>query len=189
MSRTISAGVMPFAVRLRAWAPGTRSPRMVAHPERNFRVMGHGLMGSKACATAVDSPDLLLKHGEVVGGGLRDFFRGPNEVLERALFRKPRGCEREDRGLADRLQRGSMGIAPARCLRPTYAETLRAVEAAGPVENRQRPRFSTAPWAPPTDTVPTAPTTHLRGLLGRAVSMGSRSASPHPPRLANGGGK
>jgi putative transposase len=39
-----------------------------------------------------------------------------------------------------------------------YAAKLRAVEAAGPVENRKRPRFSTAPWTPRT-AAPTAPTT------------------------------
>lgn len=41
-----------------------------------------------------------------------------------------------------------------------YAAKLRAVEAAGPVENRKRPRFSTAPWTPQTAAAPTAPTTH-----------------------------
>lgn len=39
-----------------------------------------------------------------------------------------------------------------------YAATLRTVEAAAPMENRKRPRFSTAAWTPPTDAAPTAPT-------------------------------
>lgn len=44
-----------------------------------------------------------------------------------------------------------------------YAAQLRAMEAAGPVENRKRPRFSTAPWTPQTAAAPTAPTAFILG--------------------------
>ncbi len=49
----------------------------------------------------------------------------------------------------------SLKMPPAR-----FAARLRAVEAAAPMENRERPRFPTAAWTPQTDAAPTAPTTH-----------------------------